>query len=153
MVACRYRYLTCSLRSLVSYRVWHSRRNSISTRARVSFFIYHIPFGSSRGYPSVTFLSRKASFHQVHPLIFLHPSSPLKDQMFLVTEQKHHSPLIEKHEEAIELKYGLSPYLGNRGSMHRTTSSLLFIYFLINFFYHRPSNSFYWLSIVEINFL
>ena len=35
------RHLTCWLRSLVSYRGKHSTRNSISTRARVLFFIYH----------------------------------------------------------------------------------------------------------------
>ena len=35
------RHLTRSLRSLVSYRVEHSKRNSISTRALVLFPIYH----------------------------------------------------------------------------------------------------------------
>ena len=36
---CSTRHLTRSLRSLVSYRVKHSKRNSISTRAQVLFFI------------------------------------------------------------------------------------------------------------------
>ena len=35
------RHLTRSLRSLVSYRVKHSKRNSISTRARVLFSMYN----------------------------------------------------------------------------------------------------------------
>ena len=142
MVACRYefpfscstQYLTRSLRSLVSYRVWHSRRNSISARAYDSFPIYRIPFRSSQGYPSATFLSRKASFHQVNLLIFLYLFSPIKDLIFLVTGLEHHSPWIEKHQEAVQLKHGLSPYLRNRESMHMTTSSLLFIYFLLIYF-------------------
>ena len=32
--------LSCSTRHLVSYRVKHSKRNSISTRAHVLFFMY-----------------------------------------------------------------------------------------------------------------
>ena len=38
--SCSTRHLTRSLRSLVSYRVKHSKRNSISTRAHVLFSIY-----------------------------------------------------------------------------------------------------------------
>ena len=37
LFSCSTRHLTRSLRSLVSYRVKHSKRNSISTRAHVSF--------------------------------------------------------------------------------------------------------------------
>ena len=39
---CSTRHLTRSLRSLVSYRVKRSKRNSISTRAHVLFSIYNI---------------------------------------------------------------------------------------------------------------
>ena len=40
LFSCLTRHLTRSLRSLVSYRVEHSKRNSISTRALELFFIY-----------------------------------------------------------------------------------------------------------------
>ena len=40
LFSCSTRHLTRSLRSLVSYRVKHSKRNSISTRAHVLFSIY-----------------------------------------------------------------------------------------------------------------
>ena len=40
LFSCSTRHLTRSLRSLVSYRVEHSKRNSISTRAHVLFSIY-----------------------------------------------------------------------------------------------------------------
>ena len=40
LFSCSTRHLTRSLRSLVSYRVQHSKRNSISTRAHVLFSIY-----------------------------------------------------------------------------------------------------------------
>ena len=40
LFSCSTRHLTRSLRSLVSYRVKHSKRNSISTRAHVLFYIY-----------------------------------------------------------------------------------------------------------------
>ena len=40
--SCSTRHLTRSLRSLVSYRVKHSKRNSISTHAHVLFSIYNI---------------------------------------------------------------------------------------------------------------
>ena len=39
------RHFTRSLRSLVSNRFKHSKRNSISTRAHVSFFIYSVACG------------------------------------------------------------------------------------------------------------
>ena len=39
LFSCSTRHLTRSLRSLVSYRVEHSKRNSISTRAHVLFSI------------------------------------------------------------------------------------------------------------------
>ena len=42
LFSCSTRHLTRSLRSLVSYRVKHSKRNSISTRAHVLFSIYCI---------------------------------------------------------------------------------------------------------------
>ena len=42
LFSCSTRYLTCSLRSLVSYRVKHSKRNSTSTRAHVLFSLYII---------------------------------------------------------------------------------------------------------------
>ena len=41
LFSCSTRHLTRSLRSLVSYRVKHSKRNSISTRAHVLFSIYN----------------------------------------------------------------------------------------------------------------
>ena len=40
LFSCSTRHLTRSLHSLVSYRVKHSKRNSISTRAHVLFSIY-----------------------------------------------------------------------------------------------------------------
>ena len=40
LFSCSTRHLTRSLRSLVSYRVKHSKRNSISTRAHILFSIY-----------------------------------------------------------------------------------------------------------------
>ena len=40
LFSCSTRHLTRSLRSLVSYRVKHSKRNSLSTRAHVLFSIY-----------------------------------------------------------------------------------------------------------------
>ena len=40
LFSCSTRHLTRSLRSLVSYRVKHSKRNSISTHAHVLFSIY-----------------------------------------------------------------------------------------------------------------
>ena len=40
--SCSTQHLTRSLRSLVSYRVKHLKRNFISTRAYVLFSIYHI---------------------------------------------------------------------------------------------------------------
>ena len=42
LFSCSTRHLTRSLRSLVSYRVKHSKRNSISTRAHVLFPIYAV---------------------------------------------------------------------------------------------------------------
>ena len=42
LFSCSTRHLTHSLRSLVSYRVKHSKRNSISTRAHVLFPIYAV---------------------------------------------------------------------------------------------------------------
>ena len=39
LFSCSTRHLTGSLRSLVSYRVKHSKKNSISTRAHVLFSI------------------------------------------------------------------------------------------------------------------
>ena len=41
LFSCSTRHLTRSLRSLVSYRVKHSKINSISTRINVLFSIYH----------------------------------------------------------------------------------------------------------------
>ena len=41
LFSCSTRHLTRSLRSLVSYRVKHSKINSISTRAHVLFPIYY----------------------------------------------------------------------------------------------------------------
>ena len=41
LFSCSIRYLTRSLRSLVRYRVEHSKRNSISPRAHVLLSIYH----------------------------------------------------------------------------------------------------------------
>ena len=40
LFSCSTRHLTRSLRSLVSYRVKHSKRNSLSTRAHLLFSIY-----------------------------------------------------------------------------------------------------------------
>ena len=42
LFSCSTRYLSRSLHSLVSYRVKHSKRNSLSTRAHVLFSIYTI---------------------------------------------------------------------------------------------------------------
>ena len=42
LFSCSARQLTRSLRSLVSYRVKHLKRNSISTRAHVLFSTYQI---------------------------------------------------------------------------------------------------------------
>ena len=42
LFSCSTRRLTRSLRLLVSYRVEHSKRNSISTRTHVLFSIYHL---------------------------------------------------------------------------------------------------------------
>ena len=42
LFSCSTRHLACSLRSLVSYRVKHSKRNSTSTRAHVLFSLYII---------------------------------------------------------------------------------------------------------------
>ena len=44
LFSCSARQLTRSLRSLVSYRVKHLKRNSISTRAHELFSIYYIHF-------------------------------------------------------------------------------------------------------------
>ena len=53
LFSCSTRHLTRSLRSLVSDRVKHSKRNSISTRAHVLFSIYHINYGVSHGFPAL----------------------------------------------------------------------------------------------------
>ena len=53
LFSCSTRHLTRSLRSLVSYRVKHSKRNSISTRAHVLFSIYHINCGVIQGFPAL----------------------------------------------------------------------------------------------------
>ena len=42
LFSCFTQHLTRSLRSLLSYRVEHSKRNSISTRAHVLFYIFPI---------------------------------------------------------------------------------------------------------------
>ena len=42
LFSCSTRHLTCSLRSLVSYRIKHSKRNSTSTRAHVLLSLYII---------------------------------------------------------------------------------------------------------------
>ena len=47
LFSCSTRHLTRSLRSLVSYRVKHSKRNSIPTRTHISFFIYHTTLGQT----------------------------------------------------------------------------------------------------------
>ena len=44
LFSCSARQLTRSLRSLVSYRVKHLKRSSISTHVHVLFFIYYIHF-------------------------------------------------------------------------------------------------------------
>ena len=53
LFSCSTRHLTHSLRSLVSYRVKHSKRNSISTRVHVSFSIYHINCDVLQGFPAL----------------------------------------------------------------------------------------------------
>ena len=47
------RHLTRSLRSLVSYRVEHLKRNFISARAHILFSIYHINCGVLQGFPAL----------------------------------------------------------------------------------------------------
>ena len=53
LFSCSTRHLTRSLRSLVSYRVKHSKRNSISTRAHVLFSLYHVNCGVIQGFPAL----------------------------------------------------------------------------------------------------
>ena len=66
LFSCSTRHLTRSLRSLVSYRVKHSKRNSVSTRAHVLFSIYHINCGVIQGFPAL----RKAVTTYVKNIVF-----------------------------------------------------------------------------------
>ena len=50
---CSTRHLTCSLRSLVSYRFKHSKRIPIAKRTHVLFFIYHINYDAIQGFPTL----------------------------------------------------------------------------------------------------
>ena len=50
LFSCSTQHLTRSLRSLVSYRVTPSKKNSISTRAHVLFSISHINCGVIQGF-------------------------------------------------------------------------------------------------------
>ena len=68
LFSCSTRHLTRSLRSLVSYRVKHSKRNSVSTRAHVLFSIYHINCGVIQGFPALrkavtTYVKKYRIFH------------------------------------------------------------------------------------------
>ena len=53
LFSCSTRHLARSLCSLVSYRVKHSKRNSISTRTHVLIFIYRINRGAIQGFPAL----------------------------------------------------------------------------------------------------
>ena len=66
LFSCSTWHLTRSLRSLVSYRVKHSKRNSISTRAQVLFSIY--PPLSLFLYPSISWVKN-------NPIVMLEAAS------------------------------------------------------------------------------
>ena len=53
LFSCSTQHLLRSLRSLVSYRVKHWKRNSISTRAHVLFSLYHVNCGVIQGFPAL----------------------------------------------------------------------------------------------------
>ena len=83
LFSCSTRHLTRSLRSLVSDRVKHSKRNSISTRAHVLFSIYHINYGVSHGFPALrkavtTLVKKYGVFDIANQLLTRHsPFAPL----------------------------------------------------------------------------
>ena len=68
LFSCSTRHLARSLCSLVSCRVKHSKRNSISTCTHVLIFIYHINRGAIQGFPAL----RKAVKTHVKNIVFFH---------------------------------------------------------------------------------
>ena len=87
LFSCLTRHLTRSLRSLVSYRVKQSKRNSISSRAHVLFSIYHINCGVIQRFPAL----RKVVTTHVKNIVFFSTRVDIANQMLTRTRLWRHS--------------------------------------------------------------
>ena len=89
LFSCSTRHLTCPLRSLVSYRVKHSKRNSISTRAHVWYIMVIALSGVQFGLKSNAWFQNRTSVQRVFYL---------KSQVWFQTK-------ITRHEVQLPLYY------------------------------------------------